>query len=159
MAIFLHIDGVKGGVSAQGHEGAIAISSIQHSFQQSVSMPVGRPQDRVRSKPKFSQVILTKTMDSATNSLLNYAYSGKVIPQVECQVASTGDKLSVVAKYIFKNVIIARYETVVGAHGGPIETLAMHFTKMESTYLGRDAQNKMSSPQVTGYNLETADVM
>jgi len=159
MAVFLKINGVQGDVTAQGHEGAIAISSFQHQYEQKVSMPVGRPHDRVRSQPEFSQVILTKNMDRSTNALLNYAYSGKVIPQVECHVAMTGDKLSSVAKYVFKNAIISRYDTVVGSHGTPVETIALHFTKMETTYLGRNEQNQISTPQVTGYNLETAEVM
>ena len=159
MAIFVKIDGISGNVSAKGHEGAIAVHSMQHTFQQDISMPVGRPQDRLRAKPTFSEVILTKSMDDATNSLLNSAYAGKVIPEVQCEVIATGATLSPIAKYVFKNVLISQYETTAGAEGEPIETIALHFTKMETTYAGRDPQNTMSSPKVTGYNLETADVM
>lgn len=159
MPIFVSIDGIKGNVTAKSYVGAIAVHSLQHYFNQEVSMPVGRPQDRMRSQPVFSEVLITKDMDDATNSLLSYAYSGKLIPELKCDIVATDDGLSAVARYVFKNVLISRYETQVGSKGGPMETLGLHFTQMETTYLGRDAKNAQTSPKVTGYNLETANVM
>ena len=159
MAIFIKINGIKGNVTAKGHEGCIAAHSLHHTFEQDISMPVGRPQDRTRAKPQFSKVILTKSMDNATNALLSKAYAGTVIPEVECNIVSTGDNLAVSAKYLFKNVLIANYDTSVSTSGDPIETLGLHFTKMETTYLGRSPDNSLNSSQVTGYDLEKADIL
>ena len=159
MAIFLMIDGITGNVTAKGYEGAIAITSLQHRFTQHVSMPIGRIQDRVRSAPEFSELILTKSMDSSTNTLLSHAFSGQVIPEVSCHITTTDDQLSATAKYRFKQVIISRYETAAGAQGRPMETLSLHFTQIETTYLERDPTHASTSPQVTAYNLETAEVM
>ena len=159
MSIFIKINGIKGNVTAKGHEGSIAAHSMHHTFEQDISMPVGRPQDRMRAKPQFSKVMITKSMDNSTNALLSKAYAGKVIPEVECNIVSTGDNLAVTAKYLFKNVLIANYETAASASGEPIETLGLHFTKMETTYLGRQSNNTPSSSQVTGYDLEKADLL
>ena len=159
MAIFMRIQGIQGNVTAIGHEGTIAIHSMHYVFLQPVSMPVGCPQNRVRSRPEFSEVVLTKSTDDATSSLLSIAYAGKPLSNVQCKVVVTGDDLSALVNYQFSNVIISRYETSVGAGGGPVETVGMQFTRIQINYQGRDRHHKPCSPRVVGYDLETAGLM
>ncbi len=159
MTLFLKIDNIKGNVTAAGYKNCITIHSLQHHISQTVNQTVGEPHNRARDAIEFSDVIVTKDMDNSSILLLTRAYSGQVIPNIECTVVASGDKLSTIAKYKFHQVIISRFATTLGANSMPIETLTLNFTRVETTYFGLDQQHNSPSPSVNGYNLETMELL
>jgi len=159
MSIFMRVDGVSGNVSAKGYERWIELNSLDFNVHSQATMPVGRPKDRVKCTPKFSEAQLSKSVDSASNALFQHACVNKVFNKVEIHVCTTDQNLSPIVKYVLHHVMISLFHTSVAHSGIPTEMVALNFTKIECTYQGRDANNCALSPMVAGYNLETAEVM
>lgn len=159
MAIFMLADDISGNVTAQGYENWIQINSLHFKVESKTSMPVGKVMDRMRGAPVFSELMLSKRMDDSTNRLFQHACTKKAIEKVEIHICSTDSSLTPNAKYILRNVLVTGFDHAVNGAHVPSEIVSLHFTKIETTYIGRDSSNQTKAPQISGYDLETAEAM
>ena len=59
-------------------------------------------------------------------------------------------------KYTLSNAIVSEYQEYVGRDQRPHERIVISFTALQKTYVSQNTMGKAESPQITGYNLETA---
>jgi type VI secretion system secreted protein Hcp len=159
MAVYMKVDGIDGDVSARGHDNWIQVDNLQFDVSRNVTNTAGKLYDRILSQPNFTEITLSKKVDKASSYLLQYACSTKAIDRVEIDVCTTDQELSPYVKYTLEKVIIAemRHETFSGTT--PFEKLRLNFTRLELNYQGRDDANRPRGPLVSGYNLETLEVL
>lgn len=156
--IFLKIPNITGSITTQGYENTIALHSLSFNSERSITMKVGHLNSRESSVPYFSEVTITKSLDAATNSLLQALCNGKSIPQIEIDVCSTDTTPQPYVKYTLSNVMIAQHLHSVVAEGKPVEKLRLSYTQVQISYISRDASNAVGTQTVSGYNLATAQV-
>ncbi len=159
MPIYIKADGLSGSVSAKSYENWIEVYSLHFDISSQTTMPVGQVNDRARGAPKFSELTISKKMDESSNGFFQHVVSEKVIPKVEIHVISSYSQLKPTVKYILQNVLVSHNENVAFGDDIPAEEIKLHFTKIETTYIGRDEKNRPKSPKIVGYNLETAEPM
>lgn len=154
--IFMHISGIQGSVTAPNYQGWIELEGFDFAVDRQVKTVVGRVVDRETALPGFSSVTLTKALDNASNDLFVKACGGKAIPQVEIHICATGKELTPYAKYVLSDVIIAKHRTSASAEVVPQEHVDLSYVKIERTFIPRDKQNKLQSPNTVGYDLTNA---
>ena len=159
MAIYLKANGIQGNATAKGYEQWVELSSLDFDISSKTRMPVGSARERSRGAPEFSEFIFTKNLDNASNPLFQHACTQKVLPIVEIHICSTDANLTPVAKYKLSNTMVTSHKSTSASGAAPLEVGSLHFTKIECTYIGRDATNQQQAPQISGYNLETAEPM
>jgi type VI secretion system secreted protein Hcp len=159
MPIFVKFADLKGNVTAKGYQDWSEVQHARFDISRPVKVEVGHKNDRIGQQPSFSHVSLTKLVDNASNSLFQIACQGKAIAKVDLHICATNDELLPYLKYTFDNVIIAKHETAFSNGGSPIELFQLSFTRVQCHYVGRDGANKPMSPFISGYNLETAEIL
>jgi len=137
--MFLSFTGVTGGAT----NGLIAIESLQWGVGRGISSPVGGG-GRQASLPSFSEVTISKTMDSASPQLAFQAAGGNT--EVTCVVTldhhNTGNTLYTLT---LTGVLISGYSISSGGDR-PSESLSLNFTKITWSYQELDnAGNKVGN--------------
>ncbi len=125
---YLQIDGIKG--ESQTHPGWIEVSSFQWGASRGLGPPTGGAADRESSAPSVSEIVVTKTTDSASPALMKCAASGCHFKKVTLAVRKAGgDQL---LTYVLTDVMVSGYH-VGGGSGGdrPQESMTLNFTKIE----------------------------
>lgn len=159
MAIYMRINDVTGDVTTKGYEGWILLSSIDNGVSRAIETKVGRVADRDNAVPCFQAVELTKKIDLATPKLYQYACEATVMPVVEIHLCSTGKELMPYAKYQLHNVMISSYHESAIGEEHPHEIIVLNFTKIQKSYIQRNAQNQIGNPMTFGFDLEKAKRM
>lgn len=158
MPIYMQYDGVKGDVTAEGHEDWIELNSFQWGVGRGISSPTGASADRESSAPSVSEITVSKSSDVASAPLLNEALQGEG-KTVKIDFCKT-DKgvLEVYMTYTLTNTMISGYSISSGGDRAS-ESLSLNFTKVEYKLVGMKAAGEAASPYPVGYDLATAKVM
>jgi len=127
----MKIDGIKGDVTAKGHEGWIDLSSCQLGVHRSVTSPSGRGANREATVPSVNEIVITKDLDSASTALFRASLWGEGKKVIIDFVGSDGVPYLTIE---LTNALIANYN--VSGHGGsaqssPMESLSINFTNIE----------------------------
>src|SRR3989339_322873 len=130
MAIYMKMNGAEGNVTSKGYEGWIQLESLDNGISRRIQARIGQTGNRERTIPSFQEI--------------------------EIHACSTGTEVSPYAKYILNHVMISHYQEVIDADKQPIEMLRLNFTKIQKTYMARDAMNKPQNPATFGFDLTTA---
>ncbi len=154
MTLYLQVNSIKGNVTEKGHENWIALKNLQFHLKRSHDMTTGCASNRTGSKPNFSEIEISKDMDSASAVLFQQACLGSSFKQLEIHACHTGDSFTPYVKYIFQNAICTYYSPCLGEKAR--EIFRFGFTKAQMTYVGRDGKNNPQAPQTAGYDLEKA---
>lgn len=125
---YLQIDGIKG--ESPTHPGWIEVSSFQWGAGRGAGLPTGGAAGREASAPSVSEVVVTKTTDSASPFLMKCAASGCHYKKVTLAVRKAGGEQ--LLTYILTDVMVSGYH-VSGSSGGdrPQESMTLNFAKME----------------------------
>ncbi len=152
MAIYMNIEGIKGKVTAKGHEDWIDISSLQWGVGRAISSSIGSSADREASKPSISEVSVTKMMDISSPLIFTEACIGKG-KVVKINLCTTGsDQIQTYMEYTLEDCMISGYSVSSGGDR-PSESISLSFTKMEMKFIPYDDSGKASSPIPAGYDL------
>ncbi|MDH3325453.1 MAG: type VI secretion system tube protein Hcp [Gammaproteobacteria bacterium] len=154
MSIYVNIDGIKGKVTAKGHEEWIDVSSMQWGVGRSISSSVGTSADREASKPSISEVSITKMMDESSPMIFTEACVGKgkkVLIDL-CTVGS--DQVQAYMSYELEDCMISGYSVSTGGDR-PSESISFSFTKMTMKFIPYDKNGKPTSPLPAGYDMAT----
>ena len=120
MAIYLHVDGLEGDVTAAGHEGWIECHSMDFGVGRSISTPTGSSQERESSAPSLSDVTIVKNMDKCTPKLFEQACVG-TSKLVKIDLVQTGEQLDTYMAYELENSLISSYSVSTGGDSRPME--------------------------------------
>ena len=134
MTIYMKIDGIKGNVDAEGHQGWIEASSLNWGVKRRIQSTTGLVKDRESSAPAISSVRVSKLMDAASPYIFTEACTGKG-KKIEIHLVKTdAGKLESYMEYKLDDALIADY-SVNTAGDRPTEALSLNFTKLEMKYI------------------------
>jgi len=154
MSIYCQIEGIKGKVTAKGHEDWIDCSSMQWGVGRAISSAVGTSADREASKPSISEVSITKLMDESSPMIFTEACvgKGKKVTIDLCTVGS--DQINTYMSYELEDCMISGYSVSTGGDR-PSESISLSFTKMTMKFTPYDKDGKPQSPLPAGYDMAT----
>ena len=154
MSIYCNIDGIKGKVTAKGHEDWIDVSSMQWGVGRAISSAVGTSADREASKPSISEVTITKLMDESSPMIFTEACVGKG-KKVLIDLCTVGtDQINTYMSYELEECMISGYSVSSGGDR-PSESISLSFTKMTMKFTPYDKNGKPTSPLPAGYDMAT----
>jgi len=154
MSIYVNIDGIKGKVTAKGHEDWIDVSSMQWGVGRAISSAVGTSADREASKPSISEVTITKLMDESSPMIFTEACVGKG-KKVLIDLCTVGtDQINTYMSYELEECMISGYSVSSGGDR-PSESISLSFTKMTMKFTPYDKNGKPTSPLPAGYDMAT----
>lgn len=156
MAIYMKVDGIKGNVTAAGHEDWINILSMSFGVGRGImSAKPGTVKDRESSIPSLSEIVVSKSMDETSPLLFIESCIG-IAKTVLIHLCRTGDQTQSYMEYTLGNVLISSYGMQGGSEGIPSEKFSLNYDKIEMKYTPYDDSHKAGSPIPTGYDLKTA---
>lgn len=160
MAIYMEFEGIKGNVTAEGHDKWIELLSFNWGVSRGVSMESGRTANREATKPSISEVTVVKAMDTATSDLFKQSVTGDKGKKVTIHFCQTGgDKITTFMEYKLENVIVSSYSVSSGGDSDPVENLSLSFTKVEMQHTEHGTDNKGASPVRVGYDLSAGKAL
>ncbi|WP_097460379.1 Hcp family type VI secretion system effector [Mangrovitalea sediminis] len=154
MSIFMNYEGIKGEVTAKGHEQWIDIMTMDWGVNRNISAATGTNKDREATSTNVSNVTITKLMDETTPLLFTESCVGKG-KKVEIHLTKTGDNLENYMEYTLTDVMISGYSMHTDGER-PIETMTLSFTKVEMKYTPYDDKHKKTASISAGYDVTQA---
>jgi len=155
MAIYVKVAGINGSVSTKGYEKCFELLEIHLGFCRPV-MIEGNSASRSTGFAKVTQLSANKITDASSSQLLSYLLGNKVIPEMKIFVCSTdGDQTTAHVTYTLSNVIVSELRDAVSSNNSlPLESLQLHFTRIQKAFYPKDSANHSSSPYIITYDLE-----
>jgi len=151
---------IQGSSTAADHAGEIEVLSWSHGFAQPTSPTRGGGTVEQATHQNFT---FTKYLDTATNELLKYCWSGKQFGKVTLTCyRSDGAHDNKPVEYltvIMEHVIIANYSVSGGPGDIPVENVALDYGIVQYNYKEQKHANSpagASKPAI--HNLETHTV-
>ena len=154
-ATYLKLSGINGNVTAEGYQNWIELHHMEFGVSRPIQQHIGNTHGREAGYPNVSQLSFTKTLDKASNPLLDNALTGTSLGTAIIHHCTTGAQLKPYAKYELSNVIVSRFQEISGEHGLPIEHVTLNFTALQKTYIAQGPNGQAASPHIIGYNLAT----
>jgi type VI secretion system secreted protein Hcp len=156
MPIFMQYDGIPGDVNSAGHEQWIEIGSFQWGIGRGIGAPTGGSSDREGSTPSVSEIVVTKSNDSASNNLMRAALGlppageGKNVQVDFCKTNT--DNPEVYLTILLENTLVSGWSVSSGGDR-PTESVSLNFTKVTVTNTAMKAGNDPDSPDRAMYDL------
>jgi type VI secretion system secreted protein Hcp len=158
MPIYMKYGGIKGDVTAAGHEGWIEVNSFQWGVGRGISSSTGSSSNREGSTPSVSEIVVTKPTDIATVDILRESLGGEV-QDVTIDFSKTDrGALSVYLSYTLNNTLISGYSINSGGDL-PEESISLNFTKIQCRDLLPGAEGENGSPATVGYDISTGKIV
>jgi type VI secretion system secreted protein Hcp len=111
--------------------------------------------NRESSHASVSEIVITKTTDSASPKLFTESASGAKGKKVEIHFVSTGDPGLTYLQYTLDDTLISGYSVSSGGDR-PSESISLNFTKVEFKMTPYDDTNTAGTPITVNYDLATA---
>lgn len=148
-AIYVHIDGIDGDVTAAGHEKWIEAVSVGYGVSRAISWATGRLE---ASRPNFSEVSILKGLDISSPALLTEAAVGK--PRI-WTIDFVTDTASPQLYYqlVLEEALISSVSHAFQSDGTPVENVSVVFAKITWMFVPFDAAGKPGSPIRGGYDV------
>jgi len=133
-SIYIEIDGVKGESSTKHAANLIELLA----FSTGVSMPqtntTGGSTRIHGSRPRFSDLTITKTLDISTPTLHLKCSTGEPIKSATVRIYSNTEATEEVYRIKIEDVVVSGAR--LGSGGGlPVETISFNFAKIEYTFV------------------------
>lgn len=159
MSIYMKFGSTQGSSTRANYKDWITLHSTDFIMRRNLGYTLGNPCNRTTGLPSFSELEITKNLDSASNDMFTQFCQSGNTETVEIHVCSNNADSSPYLKYILSNVMISEGHRAATNHGLPLESWRLSYTKLQTTYIGLDASNKPKSPHSVGYDLEKIDMM
>ena len=156
MPIYMEYDGIKGSVTAAGHEKWIELHSCQVGINRHVTSASGRGTNREAAVPSVSEIVVTKDLDCASTGLFKAALwgEGKKVKIDFCKTDK--DKWEAYMQMELENALISSFSTSGSGGDGnarPMESLSLNFTKITYVTTLPDDKNSTGKPDRTSWDL------
>ena len=154
MPIYMDYDGVKGSVTAAGHEKWIELHSCQLGTNRHITSPTGRGENREASAPSVSEIVVTKSTDEASTGLFRESLwgEGKKVKIDFCKTDK--DKFEPYLQLELENTMVSSYSVSSGGDR-PMESLSLNFTKITYNNIGLGKANETGNPDRAEWDLAT----
>lgn len=159
MAIYMAYDdsSIKGDVSDANYTGWIELSSFQWGIGRGITSPdTGSESDREGSKPSVSEIVVTKSEDSASPNLMRAACGadpvgeGKLVHIAFVKTDQNGSETYL--QFDLENTLVSGWSMSSGGDR-PTESVSLNFTKVTMTATPMGAGNDTGSPDRPFYDL------
>jgi type VI secretion system secreted protein Hcp len=161
MAIYMNWNnlGIKGIVTAEGHENWIELNSCQFGVGRGISSPTGSSSERESSAPSVSEIVVTKSLDQSSPLLFQESLQGEgVVVVIEFTKTAKG-KLEVYLTLTLTATLISGFSVSSGGDR-PMESISLNFTKIEYKFIGSDELGASGAePTVVNYDIGLAKVV
>ncbi len=128
--VFLELPGVQGESTVAGFEKQIELNS----FQLGLSNPVQMGTEKVKGKPSFSEITVTKRLDKSSPTLMLRTANMAALPFARVRVtkpSATGE--SAVVRYCFTNVQVTSFS--LASQGDlPVESISLSYGTIVQSY-------------------------
>jgi type VI secretion system secreted protein Hcp len=152
-AIFIDLgNGIKGESTQVGFEDHIAAQSLQWG----VGKGIGSFTSGIRetSRPSFSEVVFTKTLDISTNDIIGAMVKGKALATVMISfVRDDGEDGFTYLTYELSDVLISAYSASSGGET-PSESVSLNFAKIKTVYKKLASDHSDSGENEFEYDLK-----
>jgi type VI secretion system secreted protein Hcp len=142
-------EGIKGSVTATGHEKWIELHSCQVGINRHVTSASGRGTNREAAVPSVSEITVTKDLDCASTSIFKASLYGEG-KKVKIDFCKTDkDKWEAYLQLELENTLISSFSTSGSggdSHARPMESLALNFTKITYVTTLMDDKNSTGKP-------------
>ncbi len=156
MAAGIFIDlgnGIKGESTQIGFEDHIAASSLSWA----IGRGIGAFTSGIRetSRPNFSDITFTKTVDISTNDIIGAMTKAKALATVKITfVRDNGEDGFPYLSYELSDVFISGYSASSGGET-PTETVSLNYAKVKSVYKKLASDHSDAGENEFEYNLES----
>jgi len=151
-----------GSSTAPGHENEIEILTWSHGFVQPASARRDFAAPHTLEQATHQNFSFTKYLDSATNELIRYNWSGKLIKKatLRCYRADgVGDtKEHLYLEVIMENVLIADLKVSGGASDLPVENVTLDYGIVQYSYKDQKQVASSADAKPPKHNLMTKTV-
>lgn len=151
--MFLKLDKIKGESKDKSHKDEIDIMSWSWAITQTGSTHVGVGSGT--GKAKFGDISITKYVDKASVTLMEYVSTGKHIEKAELVVRKAGGKPLEYIVIKLEDIIVTSYST--GGSGGQellTETITLNFAQVKVAYKPQNADGSGAAAVDFGYNIQ-----
>ncbi len=115
----------------------------------------GSMTNRTTGSATYSEMHLTKFIDDSSVDLLHAHHKSQNFDEVKIFLCHDDENDDPQMEYRLENVMISYIKDAMNANSGiPIESIGIHFTKIEKTFHIKDEKTKTKSPKRAGYDLE-----
>ena len=158
MSIYLKIPDITGDVQAKDYKDWIQIHSVDFAgINNPAQMLIGRRMDRMLDQPQFAEATLLKSLDKSSSGLFAAGTTAKVFSEIEIHYLASGNPPFTYAKLKLINATLTHYSEIHdNGSSYPEEVIRFAYTRIERTYIPRDAKNTTQTPLIAGYDLATA---
>ena len=169
MSIYLEIQSIPGSVTTTGYTNQIQLEGIDFEVSRDIHTRVGNTTSREGSLPAVGKFVISKLVDKASPELFKAAASGKALPTVTVNFATTGTNPQTYLTYQLTDVIVASYEIEQDGIAAmenpdiklpkkPIERLSLDFTQMQQEFTEIDASGTANPQGKILWNVSTGTV-
>ena len=164
VSVFMKFTGpdISGGSNNKGHETEIEVIAWNHGFNQPTSSVRSASGGGTVEKCNHQHFTFSKQLDSATDDLLKYCWSGQHIDKgtLTCYRSSgdvAADQMGVPYLQIdMESIIVADYSIGGGIGEMPMESISLNYAKVTYTYTTQDkTEGTMGGAQVVSHDLRT----
>jgi type VI secretion system secreted protein Hcp len=129
---------LTGGSAASEHTGEIELLSWNHGFSQPTSPTRSTAGSGTVEQANHSNFTFSKYLDSATNDILKYCWSGKQFEKatVQCFRAdgATDNKPVKYLEVVMEHVVISNYSISGGPGDVPVENISLDYGIIQYNY-------------------------
>lgn len=160
MAIYMQYDdnSIGGDVTDANFTGWIELSSFQWGIGRPITPPsTGSEADRESSIPSVSEIVVTKTQDSASGGLMRAACgaspvnAGKLVHLAFVRTGSGGGSEAYIT-YDLENCLVSGFSQSSGGER-PTESVTLNFTKITFNYTNSGPTTANQGPDHPFYDL------
>jgi len=154
---------IEAASTAAGHEKELEVLSWSHGFNQPTSATRSTAGAGTVEQANHQNLSFTKYLDSATNALLKYCWSGKQIGKatLTCYRSSGAEDNKPVEylKVIMEHVVISNYSVSGGPGDIPVENVALDYGIIQYNYVNqKSADGSADGNKPAKHNLETRKI-
>src|SRR3954463_7135637 len=147
--VFLELPGVQGESTVAGFEKQIELDS----FQLGLSNPVQMGTEKVKGKPSFSEIVVTKKLDKSSPTLMLRTADMAALPFARVRVtrsSATGE--SAVVRYCFTNVQVPSF-SLSPSGDLPAESVSLSYGTIVQSYTQQAAAGVKEEVFTSGWDV------
>lgn len=155
MSIYLKCTELPGGVTAEGFEKTIELTSYQFGAGIGIESAVGKAGNRSASNPSISEITVTKDYDNTSGLIFKNLCAGQSIPKM--QIFFVKSMKGANFAYITVDLEDVFFSGQSMSSGGdkPTESVSLNFTKIKMSHMTNDEEGVSAQGTIAGWDLST----
>lgn len=153
--LILDAGDIKGECTLTDYKDKIELLSFSHGVAQQITGDQSN-QKRTSGKPNHQDFTVTKYVDLATASLIDYCNQAKPLASIKIIVGQNENgAVNAIMTYTMTNALVSSISVGGGGGGKPQETVTFNYTKIQWDYKLQAAAVSDSGKNAAKWSLET----